>query len=73
MSHVLFSGWDSSTEEMKAINEQIYVWNEDLIFRMEYRYHGRSPEMNIIIFEETDIVTNSNDNIGQNPWTLSSF
>ena len=33
-----------------------------------------TPEMNIIVFEETDIVTNSNDNIGQNPWTaLSAF
>ncbi len=36
----MYGGWDSSTEYMQALDEQIYVGNEDLLFRMEHGYHG---------------------------------
>ena len=36
----LFGGWDSSTQEMQALDEQIYVGNEDYIFRAEYGHRG---------------------------------
>ena len=32
-----------------------------------------TPEMNIIVFEETDVITNSNDNVKPSPWSLDSF
>ncbi len=36
----LFGGWDSSTQDMQALDEQIYVGNEDYIFRAEYGHRG---------------------------------
>lgn len=31
----LLGGWDSSTDEMKKLDNRIYVGNEDLLFKMQ--------------------------------------
>ncbi len=38
----LFGGWDSSTKEMRELDNRIYVGNEDLIFKMQEGYYGYS-------------------------------
>lgn len=38
----LLAGWDSSTQEMREIDNRIYVGNEDLLFKMEEGYYGYS-------------------------------
>lgn len=38
----LLGGWDSSTKEMREIDNRIYVGNEDLLFKMQEGYHGFS-------------------------------
>ena len=38
----LFGGWDSSTTEMRKLDNRIYVGNEDLIFKMQEGYRGHS-------------------------------
>lgn len=38
----LFGGWDSSTEEMRQIDNRIYVGNEDLLHKMQEGYYGYS-------------------------------
>lgn len=38
----LFGGWDSSTKEMREMDNRIYVGNEDLLFKLEEGYRGFS-------------------------------
>ncbi len=38
----LLGGWDSSTDEMKKLDNRIYVGNEDLLFKMQEGYRGFS-------------------------------
>ena len=38
----LLGGWDSSTDEMKKLDNRIFVGNEDLIFKMQEGYYGFS-------------------------------
>lgn len=38
----LFGGWDSSTKEMREMDNRIFVGTEDLLFKMQEGYHGFS-------------------------------
>lgn len=47
----LLGGWDSSTEEMRKLDNRIYVGNEDLIYKMREGYHGFSSGASIDEYE----------------------